>query len=233
MHAFRVQRLSSNHAYFVLSQPLSDLHTFFATVDNKRIVFSQSGPWPMRHFAKVHEPPVGDIRLFQSEIVSHCRGDIEASALIQIGFRTFIAKHVLPMIGSEGSCVFPLRISDSIAFTDRDPSVLASRNSRTLVRLLKPRNNARRLRPVASTCFIVVGKCAVKWVLLWYEFYRDIITPMDGIWIVKTTVVFGPLFVPGTCAIRGEIIPTWQFPDPKNGCYDICFPRKRSRRPRG
>ena len=56
---------------------------------------------------------------------------------------------------------------------------------------------------------------------------------MGGIWVVKTTVVFGPLFVPGTCAIRDEIISTWLFADPKNGCYDICLPWKRPRRPRG
>ena len=131
------------------------------------------------------------------------------------------------MVRSEGSCVFPLRISNSIAFADRDPSILASGNSRTLVRLLKPRNNTRRFRPMTSMCFVVVRECAVKWVLLRCKFYRDVITSMGGIWIVKTTVVFGPLFVPGTCAIRDEIISTWLFADPKDGCYDICFPRKR------
>ena len=62
---------------------------------------------------------------------------------------------------------------------------------------------------MAGMCFVIVGKCAVKWVLLRYEFYRDMITPMGRIWIVKTSVVFGPLFVPGTCAIRDEIISTW------------------------
>ena len=187
----------------------------------------------MRHFAKVHKPPVSDVRLFQPEIVSHGRGDIEASALIQIGFWTFIAKHVLPMVRSEWSCVFPLRISDSIALADRDPSIFASGNSRTLIRLLKPRNNSSRFRSVAGTCFVIIGKCAVKWVLLRYEFYRDIITPTGRIWVVKTTVVFGPLFVPGTCAIRDEIISTWLFADPKEGCYDICFPRILLRRSSG
>ena len=49
---------------------------------------------------------------------------------------------------------------------------------------------------------------------------------MGGVWIVKTTVVFGPLFVPRTGAIRDEIISTWLFADPKDCCYDICFPRK-------
>src|SRR3954466_246011 len=86
---------------------------------------------------------------------------------------------------------------------------------------------------MASVRFVVIRKRTVKRVLLRFEFYRDIITSMGGIWIVKTTVVFGPLFVPGTCAIRRQIISTWQFPDPKDGCYDICFPRKRPRRPRG
>jgi hypothetical protein len=56
---------------------------------------------------------------------------------------------------------------------------------------------------------------------------------MGGIWVVETTVVFGPLFVPGTCAIWDEIISAWLFADPKDSCYDICFPWKRPRRPRG
>ncbi len=171
--------------------------------------------------------------MFQAEIVSHGRGDIEACALVQIGFWTFIAKHVLPMVRSEWSCVFPLRISDSIAFADRDPSIFASGNSRALVRLFEPRNNARRLRPVACMCFVVVGACAVKWVLPRCKFYRDIITPMGRIWVIKTAVVFCPSFVPGTCTIRDEIISTWPFADPKDCCYNTCFPRMPSRRPTG
>jgi len=73
-------------------------------------------------------------------------------------------------------------------------------------------------------CFIVVGECAVKWVLLRCKFYRDIITPMGRIWVIKTAVVFCPSFVPGTCAIRDEIISTWLFADPKDCCNDTCFP---------
>ena len=148
---------------------------------------------------------------------------------VQIGFWTFIAKYVLPMVRSEWSCVFPLRISNSIAFADRDPSIFARGNSRTLVRLFEPRNNARRFRPVACMCFVVVGECAVKWVLLRCKFYRDIITPMGRIWVIKTAVAFCPLFVPGTCAIRDEIISTWLFADPKDRCHDVCFPWIRLR----
>ncbi len=137
------------------------------------------------------------------------------------------------MVRSEWSGVFPLRISDSIAFADRDPSILASGNSRALVCLFKPRNNARRFRLMAGTRFVVVGECAVKRVLPRCKFYRDIITAMGRIWVIKTAVAFCPLFVPGTCTIRSEIISTWLFADPKDCCYDTCFPRSLPRRPRG
>src|SRR6266446_2266837 len=137
------------------------------------------------------------------------------------------------MVGSEWSCVFPLRISDSIAFADSDPSVFASGDSRALVRLFEPRDNARGFRPVASVCFIVVGKCAVKRVLPRCKIYRDIIAPVGRIWVIKTAVVCCPLFVPGTCAIRDEIMSARSFADPKDCCYDTCFPRILPRRPRG
>jgi len=137
------------------------------------------------------------------------------------------------MVRSEWSCVFPLRIGNSIGFADCDPSIFAGGNTRALVRLFEPRNNARRFWPVACMCFVVVGECAVKWVLLRCKFYRDIITPIGRIWVIKTAVVSCPSFVPGTCAIRDEIISTWLFADPKDCCNNSCFPRIPSRRPRG
>ena len=146
--------------------------------------------------------------MFQPEIVSHSRGDIEASTLIQIGFWTFATKDILPMVRSKWPCVFSLRISNSIAFTDCDPSVFASGNSGTLVRLLKPWNNARRFRPVASMCFVIVRERAVKRVLSWCKSYRDIITSMGRVRVIKTAVAFGPLFVPGACVIWDQIMST-------------------------
>src|SRR4029077_2440951 len=137
------------------------------------------------------------------------------------------------MISAERSGVFPLRIGNSITFADCDPSIFARGKSRALVRLSEPRNNARRFRPVACMCFVVVGECAVKWVLTRCKFHRDIITPMGRIWVIKTAVVSCPAFVPGTCAIRDEIISTWLFADPKDCCNDACFPWIPPHRPRG
>ena len=131
------------------------------------------------------------------------------------------------MIRSEWPRIFPLCISDSIGLADLDPSIFASRNSRTLVRLLKPWDNTRPFRLVASMCFIVVRECAVKRVLLRCKFYRDVIAPMGRIRIIETAVAFGPLFIPRTCVIGDEVMSTWLFADPKDRGYNICFPRIR------
>ena len=137
------------------------------------------------------------------------------------------------MVRSEWSCVFPLRISNSIAFADRDPSIFASGNGRALVCLFEPRNNARRFRPVACMCFVVIGQCAVKWVLPRCKLHRDIITPMGRVWVIKTTIVFCPSFVLKSSFILYQIISARSFADPKDCCYDTCFPRIPLRRPTG
>src|SRR4029450_12572258 len=80
--------------------------------------------------------------------------------------------------------------------------------------------------------FIVVGECAVKWVLPRREFDGNVIAPVRTIWIVKTTIVFRPLFVPAACPIRHGIISAWMFADPKDSCHDTPFPRIQLRKPR-
>src|SRR5438874_11967622 len=108
----------------------------------------------------------------------HGGRDIETRAPVQIGFRTFVAKNILPIIGAERSCVFPLRINRSIPFANRDPSILAGGNAGALVRFLEPRNDAGRFRPVTSSCFGVVWEGAVKRVLARRELYRNVVAAM-------------------------------------------------------
>jgi len=137
------------------------------------------------------------------------------------------------MVRSEWSCIFPLCISDSIAFADCEPPIFTSRNSRALVSIFEPGNNARRFRPVPGMCLVVVRKCAVKWVLPRSKFYWNVTTPMSRIRIVKTAIAFCPLFVPRACAIRDEIVSAWRFADPEDCCYNIYFPWVPLRNPRG
>src|SRR5438132_6125445 len=126
----------------------------------------------------------------------HGGRDIETRSFVQIGFRTFVAKDVLPIIGAERSCVFPLRINRSIPFANRDPSILAGGNAGALVRFLEPRHNTRRFRPMPVGGLVVVWEGAVKRVLSRRELYRNEIAPMRGIWIVKSSVTSAPIFVP-------------------------------------
>src|SRR5207248_3194455 len=122
--------------------------------------------------------------------------------------------------------VLPLRIDRSIAFADRDPAIFASGNSRALIRFLEPRDNPRGFRTAPCSCLVAIWKRAVKRILPGREFYRNVITPARGIWVIKTTVVFGPIFVPGTCPIRDRIISARLLADPKDRCHDTFLPWK-------
>src|SRR6266581_4865 len=126
----------------------------------------------------------------------HGGRDIETRTFVQIEFRTFVAKDILPIIGAERSCVFPLRINRSIPFANRDPSILAGGNAGALVRFLEPWNDTGRLRPVTSGCLVVVREGAVKRVLSRCEPHRNVIAAMRRIWIVKSAVTSAPIFVP-------------------------------------
>src|SRR5438552_14159904 len=126
----------------------------------------------------------------------HGGRDIETRTFVQIEFRTFVAKDILPIIGAERSCVFPLRISRSIPFANRDPSILAGGNPGALVRFLEPRNDAGCFRTVPSGCLVVVWQGAVKRVLSRRELYRNVIAAMRGVWIIKSAVTSAPIFVP-------------------------------------
>src|SRR5437016_1541615 len=100
------------------------------------------------------------------------------------------------MIGAKWSGVFPLRVDDSVSFANRDPSVFANRNTRALIRILEPRNDAGRFRSVAVCRFVVVRQRAIKRILPGREFYRDEIASISPTRIVETAVTFGPFFVP-------------------------------------
>src|SRR5208337_3035326 len=60
---------------------------------------------------------------------------------VQIWFWTFIAKHILPVIGAERSTIFPLRITNFIAATDRQPAPLENGLTVAHKSILEPRNH--------------------------------------------------------------------------------------------
>src|SRR5260370_10551816 len=151
------------------------------------------------------------------------RRDIETGAFVQIGFWTFVAKDILPIIGPERYCVFPLRISRSIPFANRDPSILAGGNPGAFVRFLEPRNDAGCFRTVPSGCLVVVWEGAVKRVLSRRELYRNVISAMRRIWIGKFSETSAPILFPLACAVRHSLISVRPPADRKYCCDHVFF----------
>src|SRR4029077_744147 len=122
--------------------------------------------------------------------------DIETNASVQSGFRTFIAKYILPIISAEGSCVFPLRINRSIPLANRNPSILAGGNAGALIRFFEPWNDAGRLLSMASAGLVVVWEGAVKRVLSRRELPRNVFGAPQRFCTVNPAITSAPIFVP-------------------------------------
>ena len=109
-------------AALLLDQSLLGL----ATRNDKVIVLAVTAPRPGGHVLRVHKLPIGHVSWLQPKVVAHCRRNIQTSAMVEIGFGTFVAKNILEVIGAKRTAVFPLRVTSSIAFADRDPVMPAN-----------------------------------------------------------------------------------------------------------
>src|SRR4029450_11691186 len=98
----------------------------------------------------------------------------------------------------------------------RHPPALAPRNAGALGRFLEPRHDTRRFRSMTGGCLVIVGKRAIKRILSRRKFHRNVVAPVRGIWVVKTAVIPGPIFVPGAPPIRYGIICAWMLVYPKS-----------------
>ena len=125
------------------------------------IVSPRSG----RHVSHFDELPIGHVRRLEPEIIPHGRRNIEAGTLVQVRLRPLILKDVLEMIGAERATIFPLRISDAIAFADRQPATAADRLTLRGVGLLEPRNDEGRLRLEPAPRHVVIRERDVKGIL--------------------------------------------------------------------
>ena len=73
---------------------------------------------------------------------------------------------------------------------------------------------------------IIVRKRAVKRILSWREFYRNVIAAISRIWIIHAAVILSPVLVPAAYAIWNWIIRRRFFTDPEDCRYDLGFPRE-------
>src|SRR5207244_8026030 len=95
--------------------------------------------------------------------------------MVEVGLRPFILKNVLVMIGAKWAAIFPLRVASPVAFSDRDPAIFTHRLARPRVDLFKPRDDQRSFWFELTVGDVVVRQRAVKWILVRYEGYGNII----------------------------------------------------------
>ncbi len=145
--------------------------------------------------------------------------------MIKIRLWPLIAKDVLKMVGAKWATIFPLSITGAIAFTNGDPMVPAYRLSLPCIRLFEPRNNERRFRLKLAMRDIVVWQRAVEGIQLGNKRHGDVISPRARVGIIVSTVIRGPIKVPATPVIGDGIIACSLFSNPKDGRYDVRFPR--------
>jgi hypothetical protein len=108
---------------------------------DESIVVAVHRPRTGRNLAELDKLPVTRILVSEAEVIPNSGRNIETGSLIQIGSWTFVAKHVLPVIGAERSTIFPLGITNPISVSDCDPSAFKDSLPITYERLLKPGNN--------------------------------------------------------------------------------------------
>ena len=99
--------------------------TAFEPIDHEGIVIAVLCPGAGGHIFELDEFPIRHIRVLQAEIVANRRRNIQSRALVQIRFRTFVTKHILPMIGAKRARVLPLGVGGSCSLSNRDPAAFA------------------------------------------------------------------------------------------------------------
>src|ERR1700756_1186172 len=118
---------------------------------HETVIIPVHSPGSRRHFAEIDKFPIAGVETGKAKVISDCRRDIQAGALVQIRSWSFVTKYILPMIGAERSAVFPLGVTDPIIMPDRNP--MTFKNGLAIARecLFKPRYD------VLSLWFSVAG----------------------------------------------------------------------------
>jgi hypothetical protein len=109
-----------------------------------------------------YKTPSRRIDPVQSEELLHCRRYIQASIPVSIRAWSLASKHVLPVVRLERADVLPLRICDTVAFSDSDPAVFANALTIANKRLLEPGNDRDSLGLCVMVVDIVVRKRDVE-----------------------------------------------------------------------
>ena len=148
-----------------LQVPVAKLLVALASQNDKPVVITVHRRGSRRNFTEFDKLPITGLDIPKTEVIPHRRRDIKPCVLVQIRFWPFVAKHILPVIGVEGSAIFPLCITNSITVTDRKPASFENGLTFALKGIFKPRNHVFRLGLRVTTLQIIIGQGDIERVL--------------------------------------------------------------------
>ena len=154
--------------------------------------------------------------------------------MVEVGERTLVPEHILPVVGPERPAIFPLGVSLAGAAAHHNPAAFADRLARFDKGLTEPGNDPRGFGLGPSLGHVIVGKGNIERVLPRDEGGRQITAAGARVGIVVAAEVARPLDIPRAFAIRNRIVLRRLLADPEDGGDNIVFPRMGARiaRPR-
>jgi hypothetical protein len=185
--------------------------------ENEGIVVAVHRPRSRRHLTKFDEPPVTGVFAPKAKVVPDGRRHIEAGTLIQIRSWTFVAKHILPVIGTEGAAILPLGITNSISVSNGEPSTLEYGLAITDKRLLEPGDYLASFGFCSPSFDIVVRESHIKRILPRDKIDRNEISSGTDLGSIIASVAIVPIPVPGAAIVGDRVIAAGALTNPKNG----------------
>ncbi len=133
-----------------------------------------------------------------AEKVADRWGDVDAGSIVVLVFWSFATENVLPVVGGEGTAIFPLCVAYPPTMNNLDPAPLAGGFSRTFISPFVPPGND----PVGDRVVGPVVEAIVEWqgdvegVEAGSEGFGPVADTGGLVRVVIATVVLLPLGVP-------------------------------------
>lgn len=165
---------------------------------NKGIVFPIRRPRTAWYLGEINKSPMDFSVGFHTEVITDGRGDVNSGAVILGVFGWFISKDILPVIGGEWAAVFPLRVTDSFAVNDLNPTSFTGCFSWPFIGAAIPPwdHTAGCGMVICVVEAIIVGEGDIKWVEPWDKRLGTILDTSRFVWVVESAVVLLPLRIP-------------------------------------
>ena len=121
-------------------------------------------------------------------------------------------KHVLPVIRTEGSAIFPLGVTNFVSMMDRNPSAFENGLSIANERLLKPGNHLACFVFAVTVFDIVIRESDVERILARNEVDRDKISARTRVRVIVPSIAVIPVFVQELRSLGTGLLPLGRWP---------------------